>query len=77
MMTLLYKCRHCGVEIGRLKPQMLDLEKLGWNMLTMEEKNKLMHYQPDRTVTLHAICENCEQLLEQHPQYHELDHFIQ
>jgi hypothetical protein len=56
---------------------MLDLEKIGWNVLSTEEKNQLMNYQQDQTVTLQSICENCQQLLDQNPQYHELDYFIQ
>ncbi|MGP4042517.1 anti-sigma-F factor Fin [Gracilibacillus sp. D59] len=77
MMTLLYTCKHCGTEIGRLRPQMLDLEKIGWNVLSTEEKHKLMNYQQNQTVTLQSICEDCQQLLDQNPQYHELDYFIQ
>ncbi|SHN37502.1 anti-sigma-F factor Fin [Gracilibacillus kekensis] len=76
-MTLLYTCKHCGSEVGRLQPAMLDLEKIGWNVLSMEEKMKLINYRQDQTITLHSICENCQQLLDQHPQYHELDYFIQ
>ncbi|GAE94186.1 Fin protein [Gracilibacillus boraciitolerans JCM 21714] len=76
-MTLLYTCKHCGSEVGRLQPDMLDLDKIGWNVLSMEEKAKLLQYRHDETITLFSICENCQQLLDQHPQYHELDYFIQ
>ncbi|UOQ83852.1 anti-sigma-F factor Fin [Gracilibacillus salinarum] len=76
-MTLIYSCKHCGTEIGRLQPHMLNLEKIGWHVLSMEEKEKLIQYHPDQPMTLQSICENCQQLLDQHPQYHELDYFIQ
>ncbi|WP_163539365.1 anti-sigma-F factor Fin [Gracilibacillus sp. YIM 98692] len=76
-MSLIYTCKHCSCEVGRINPNMIDLEKIGWNVLSMEEKEKLMNYRPDQSVTLHTICENCQSLLDNNPQYHELDFFIQ
>lgn len=49
---------------------------LGLDDLTNNEKQKIVHYQPNGELHLHVICENCEESLSQHPNYHELDFFI-
>ncbi|WP_066185685.1 anti-sigma-F factor Fin [Gracilibacillus timonensis] len=76
-MTITYKCKHCGTKMASIQPHMLDFDKIGWSFLSDEEQRELLRYHPQQQVTLFAICECCQQLLEQHPQYHEVDHFIQ
>ena len=76
-MTLIYQCKHCGGEIGQINPAMIDINKIGWHVLSEEEKLRLIHYQQNKEVTLHSICESCQQLFDQNPLYHELDYFIQ
>ncbi|PWU67830.1 MULTISPECIES: anti-sigma-F factor Fin [Gracilibacillus] len=76
-MTLVYKCKHCGNEVGRLPSEMVDLNKIGWEHLSPEEKSQLMKLKPDQQVMIQSICENCQRLLEDNPNYHELDYFIQ
>ncbi|ENH97623.1 hypothetical protein J416_04466 [Gracilibacillus halophilus YIM-C55.5] len=76
-MTLVYTCKHCGGEVGRINPTEINAERLGWNVLSTEERQKLMQYQPDQSINFEVICESCQQILEQNPEYHELDHFIQ
>ncbi|KAB8126496.1 anti-sigma-F factor Fin family protein [Gracilibacillus oryzae] len=76
-MTLVYKCKHCSCEIGRLNNQKLDLNKVGWGHLTSEEKTSLMNYQPTDQIEIKSICEDCQELLESNPANHELDYFIQ
>lgn len=76
-MTLVYQCRHCGGEIGKINPNMIDIEKIGWHVLSEEEKLKLLQYHPESSVTIHTICEDCQKVFDQHPLYHELDHFKQ
>jgi len=74
--SIVYKCRHCGHTIGKLQQQVITTSMLGWDKLTSEEKKKMIHYQANGDVHIHAICENCEESLGQHPNYHELDFFI-
>ncbi|MFC4403576.1 anti-sigma-F factor Fin [Gracilibacillus xinjiangensis] len=76
-MALVYKCKHCSCEVGRLNSQMLDLNKIGWDHLSSEEKTSLMNYQPTEQIEINTICENCQETLENNPDYHELDYFIQ
>ncbi|WP_217588344.1 anti-sigma-F factor Fin family protein [Lentibacillus saliphilus] len=76
-MAIIYKCSHCGHEIGRLDQRVVHTSMLGWDQLSEKDKRHMIHYQNNGDVQIRSICENCEQSLGQHPQYHELDHFIQ
>ncbi|MFB4168692.1 anti-sigma-F factor Fin [Virgibacillus sp. JSM 102003] len=76
-MSIVYKCRHCGQEIGKLDQQVVDTSMLGWNKLSAEDKQEMIQYQNNGDVHIKTICENCEESLGNHPQYHELDYFIQ
>ncbi|HLS59818.1 MAG TPA: anti-sigma-F factor Fin family protein [Virgibacillus sp.] len=76
-MSIVYKCKHCGHVIGQLNQHVLHTSILGWDQLTNEDKMNMIHYQKNGDVHIQAICENCEESLGQHPQYHELDFFIQ
>ncbi|MGM8366142.1 anti-sigma-F factor Fin [Virgibacillus sp. W0181] len=76
-MSIIYKCRHCGDEIGKLDQEMVNTSMLGWDQLSVEDKKEMIQYQSNGDVHIKAICENCEVSLGQHPHYHELDFFIQ
>lgn len=76
-MSIVYKCRHCGQVIGELEKNAIDTSMLGWDKLSMEDKQEMFHYQSNGDIHIQVICENCEETLGQHPQYHELDFFIQ
>ena len=76
-MSIVYKCRHCGQKLGEIKEQVVDTTMLGWNTLTDEEKKEMIQYKANGDVEINAICENCEESLGHHPEYHELDYFIQ
>lgn len=76
-MSIVYKCRHCGHVIGELNQHIIDTSMLGWDKLSTADKKEMIHYQNNGDVHIQAICENCETSLGQHPQYHELDFFIQ
>lgn len=76
-MSIVYKCRHCGHVIGELNEQVVDTAILGWNKLSDKEKREMIHYKSNGDVQIQAICENCEASLGHHPEYHELDYFIQ
>ncbi|HLS08102.1 anti-sigma-F factor Fin family protein [Lentibacillus sp.] len=76
-MSVVYNCRHCGQEIGRLDQRMVDTSMLGLDQLSPEDKRDMINYGANGEVTIKSICENCEESLGSHPQYHELDYFIQ
>ncbi|MCF3944468.1 anti-sigma-F factor Fin family protein [Oceanobacillus alkalisoli] len=76
-MAIIYQCRHCTQEIGRLEEQVLDAALLGIDRLTAKEKQEMMEYQANGDIKIYAICDTCEAALQEHPHYHELDYFIQ
>ncbi|WP_164215596.1 anti-sigma-F factor Fin family protein [Virgibacillus sp. YIM 98842] len=76
-MSIVYTCRHCSQEIGKLEEKFIDSSVLGLQQLTKEEKEDMIHYAENGDMLIQAICESCEESLSQHPHYHELDYFIQ
>ena len=76
-MSFVYKCRHCENIIGKLEQVTLSTSRLGLDQLSNEDKKDMIHYQSNGDVHIHTICESCEESLGHHPQYHELDFFIQ
>lgn len=76
LMSIVYKCRHCKYTIGTLRQQIVSTSMLGIDVLTTKEKEKMVHYKENGDVHIHAICENCEDTLQSHPNYYELDYFL-
>lgn len=76
-MAIVYTCRHCGNEIGKLEQKVMDTSILGFDQLTAKEKEEMITYEKNGDVQIQSICENCEETLGNHPHYHELDFFIQ
>ncbi|WP_067729694.1 anti-sigma-F factor Fin family protein [Oceanobacillus damuensis] len=76
-MSIIYNCRHCGQRIGKLEQKVVDASMLGFDQLSKKEKKEMIHYDSNGDIQINTICENCEQALGQHPNYHELDFFIQ
>lgn len=75
-MSVVYNCKHCNQKIGELSKEQVDLNILGWDSLSQSEQKEMIHNVADGKLIVQAICENCEQTLEQHPHYHEQDYFI-
>lgn len=76
-MSIVYKCRHCGHVLGTLERESVTVSQLGLNELSTEDKKEMIQQQRNGDVHIQTICENCEESLGHHPQYHELDFFIQ
>lgn len=76
-MSIIYKCRHCGDVIGSLMQQSHSTSELGLDALTEIEQKSMMEHKDNGDVHVKIICESCEESLEQHPNYYELEHFIQ
>ncbi|MFC3040980.1 anti-sigma-F factor Fin [Virgibacillus xinjiangensis] len=76
-MAITYNCRHCGNIIGKIDEPVVDSSMLGLDHLTSKEKEEMVHYNENGDVSIQAICEDCEEALDNHPHYHELDYFLQ
>lgn len=75
--VITYQCKHCHYIIATLTDRVIDTVALGWDQLTPEEKETMITYEANGHITVHVICENCENALKQNPDYHALDHFLQ
>ncbi len=73
-----YHCRHCEIELGTLP---LKLAKKVLPFITKiedeEEGERFLTYEEDGSLTVHTICEQCEQTLQQSPHYYVLEKWLQ
>jgi len=76
-MAIIYRCRHCGHVIGSLIEPVVSTSMLGIDRLTAVEKRHMVQYQVNGDIHIVSICESCEDTLKQHPNYFELEYFIQ
>lgn len=76
-MSYVYICRHCGHVIGKLKQEIYNVSKLGFDQLSDKDKHDMICYQSNGEIHIKSICENCQETLGNNPHYHELDFFIQ
>lgn len=76
-LSIVYKCRHCGHVIGSLKQELFSTSMLSSEILTEAEKQNVLEYKNNGDVHFKVICESCEDSLAQHPDYYELEYFIQ
>lgn len=76
-MAIIYKCNHCGDQVGQLDQQVVDTQTLGWNELSNQDRKEMIQYQNNGDVEIKTICEDCQESLDKNPHYHELDFFIQ
>lgn len=60
-MTITYICPHCRMEMGRVERTWWSEFRLGFPMLTDEERNAMVAYHPDGDMTVSVSCEHCEQ----------------
>lgn len=72
-----YTCRHCGVNIGTIENTNLYSEHLGFHLLNDEERQEMISYDQSGNLQVKAICEDCHELLERNPEYHQHDFLIQ
>lgn len=69
MMSLQYVCRYCYNQIGVLDQTTLDMSHLGLDQLTQEEKERIIHDQPNGDIVVQVICEHCQDTLQRHPEF--------
>lgn len=76
-MVIYYGCRHCGKELGMLDYKEMDLSLRFLELMEEQDMMEMVVSEKDGYLQLNVICEHCQQALEAHPNYHELDHFLQ
>lgn len=76
-MSITYRCRHCGVYLGTIDASFVETKRLGLSVLTEEERMEMIHYEKDGTMTILIICEDCQETLMRHPDFHQWNTFIQ
>lgn len=76
MMAIHYYCRHCQKNIGKLSRWEADLDQLGLNNLSAEERNEMVDYDSLGNLHVKVICEDCENILRENPDYHENESFL-
>ncbi len=76
-MAIHYHCRHCGTNLGVLDRFSVHSEQIGLSILSSQERQEMVSYQPDGSIYIKAICEDCQEALERNPQFHEQDYLIQ
>lgn len=76
-MSIVYTCRHCAKKIGELDSESVNFSMLGIDELSTEEKHQIIQYENNGDLQINVICDSCHKILDKHPEYHELDFFIQ
>lgn len=76
-MPIRYKCRHCETEIGQLPLDSIDDLFLQQNDITPEEQDIYIKHGAEGDYTVQCICEECQNSLQQFPNYYALKKWIQ
>lgn len=75
-MSIRYKCRHCENEIGVLPFEPSEtMKKL--HLFEFGEIDDYIERDAHGNVTVHCICEQCEESLRQFPHYYSLKKWLQ
>lgn len=75
-MTIHYHCRHCGVSMGKLDQLSVHSERLGLHTLSNEERQDMVSYDQQGDIHITSICEDCQEILQRNPDYHQYDFLI-
>ncbi|WP_080871813.1 anti-sigma-F factor Fin [Oceanobacillus timonensis] len=76
-MVIYYGCRHCGNDLGVLHDTEMDVSMRFFDLLKEQDMAEMLTSEKDGSFRLEVICEYCQQALDAHPDYHELDYFLQ
>jgi hypothetical protein len=71
-----YYCRHCKTKIGTLDADKADAKRLGFHLLTEEERMEMIRYDPSGNVIVRCICEDCQESLQRNPNFYANDYII-
>lgn len=67
-MAVNYECRHCRAPLGRFEDGQVSEYRLGLQLLTPEERKRIIAYDSNGDVTVKVICDYCSQTLESYPE---------
>ncbi len=56
---IIYTCAHCQQFIGELDMAEINEAKLGFDCLTLEERQDIIKFDPSGTIFVAAICDDC------------------
>lgn len=76
-MAIVFECRHCLNTIGTVSQNDVTDAMLGIDQLSNQEQQEMIQYKGNGDMYIKSICEQCEETLGQHPEFHELNYFIQ
>lgn len=76
-MAIHYHCRHCGAKLGSLEKTSVHSDTLGLHKLTDQEREEMITYDYSGDIFITSICEDCQNALEENPDYHQYGFFIQ
>ncbi|MBM7646461.1 hypothetical protein JOD45_002689 [Scopulibacillus daqui] len=76
-MDVYYTCRHCGTKVGHIQGDAFHAHQLGFDHLTVEERETMIRYDHSGNIHVQTICEDCQEALERNPEFHQWDTFIQ
>ncbi|MCF6094698.1 anti-sigma-F factor Fin family protein [Microaerobacter geothermalis] len=67
-MAVHYICRYCRTHIGTINDPRVTESQLGFHLLSPDERNQILSYQPDGTVQANILCEHCQETIERYPE---------
>lgn len=67
-MSVNYVCKHCHTMIGRIDGKGIDEERLGFHLLTPDERQQYIVVHSNGDVTVRMTCEYCTEAIQMHPE---------
>jgi hypothetical protein len=68
-MTITYVCPHCRTEMGTVERSIWSEFRLGFPMLTSEERAAMISYNRKGDMLVSVSCEYCEEAKQAHPEF--------
>ncbi|NBI30810.1 anti-sigma-F factor Fin family protein [Chengkuizengella marina] len=67
-MSVKYICRHCQTKIGEISNGDVNEMRLGFHLLTPEERNEMVSYNQHGDITVKVVCDYCKEALDKNPE---------
>jgi hypothetical protein len=69
-----YVCRYCHTSLGRIESSGLTDSQLGFDQLTLEEREDIISKDMSGGTQVRVVCESCQELIETYPEMLLLPH---
>lgn len=66
-MSIHYSCRYCGHYLGKVD-QPVDEERLGFNVLSPNERASVISRAEDGDTYVQVVCEHCQEVIDRDPE---------